>query len=236
MTSVRRSAFFDADETVITTKSMFAFLRHWMAQNGDSGSGYDRIMADIRAMAANNVDRSEINRTYYRLFKGVPQRELTAAGREWYAGYRAGPTAFVGATLDALDEHRAAGDLICLVSGSFRGVLLPLAEEIAADVILCTEPVVTRRRTAHRRGAPADDRRGEECRGGTHHRRTSPSHLRIAMDTATICPTWDCWSRSGTLMSSTLIRHWSPSRRSGLAGAVVRSRACARAARPTAEM
>ena len=143
MTSVRRSAFFDADETVITTKSMFAFLRHWMAQNGDSGSGYDRIMADIRAMAANNVDRSEINRTYYRLFKGVPQRELTAAGREWYAGYRAGPTAFVGATLDALDEHRAAGDLICLVSGSFRGVLLPLAEEIAADVILCTEPVVT---------------------------------------------------------------------------------------------
>ncbi|MEU9009325.1 HAD-IB family hydrolase [Streptomyces sp. NPDC048479] len=142
MTSARRSAFFDADETVITAKSMFAFLRHWMAQNGDSGSGYDRVMADIRSLAADNVDRSEINRTYYRLFKGVSQQELVAAGRDWYDGYRNGPTAFVGATLDALDGHRAAGDLICLVSGSFRAVLEPLAEEIAAEIILCTEPVV----------------------------------------------------------------------------------------------
>ncbi|WP_327324877.1 HAD-IB family hydrolase [Streptomyces sp. NBC_01210] len=142
MTSARRSAFFDADETVITAKSMFAFLRHWMAQNGDSGSGYDRAMADIRSLAADNVDRSEINRTYYRLFKGVSQQELVAAGRDWYDGYRNGPTAFVGATLDALDGHRAAGDLICLVSGSFRAVLEPLAEEIAAEIILCTEPVV----------------------------------------------------------------------------------------------
>ncbi|MFF3455492.1 HAD family hydrolase [Streptomyces sp. NPDC002730] len=142
MTSARRSAFFDADETVITAKSMFAFLRHWMAQNGDSGSGYDRVMADIRSLAADNVDRSEINRAYYRLFKGVSQQELVAAGRDWYDGYRNGPSAFVGATLDALDRHRAAGDLICLVSGSFRAVLEPLAEEIAAEIILCTEPVV----------------------------------------------------------------------------------------------
>jgi HAD superfamily hydrolase (TIGR01490 family) len=142
VSSSGRSAFFDVDETLIRTKSMFAFLRFWMARNGDSGSSYEEVMDRIRSMAADGVDRSEINRTYYRLFTGVPQRELLAAGQDWYDGYRKEPTAFVGATLRALERHRAAGDLVCLVSGSFRACLQPLADEVSADHILCTEPIV----------------------------------------------------------------------------------------------
>ncbi|MGP4110477.1 HAD family hydrolase [Streptomyces sp. 4N509B] len=142
MSTLGRSAFFDVDETLIRTKSMFAFLRFWMARNGESDAAYEAVMTRIRSMAADGVPRDRINRAYYRHFAGVPSRELTEAGREWFAAYRAEPDAFVAATVAAMARHRAAGDLVCLVSGSFRACLDPVAEEVSADVVLCTEPLV----------------------------------------------------------------------------------------------
>ncbi|AKG44200.1 MmfP [Streptomyces xiamenensis] len=136
----RAAAFFDVDETVIRTKSMFAFLRFWMAANGDSGDAYEKTMAEIRELAG-KVDRSEVNRAYYRLFAGISLDELTRAGQEWYAAYRVTPDAFVPAVTAELSRHRAQGSTIALVSGSFRPVLGPLAEEYGADPLLCTEPV-----------------------------------------------------------------------------------------------
>ncbi|MEV7402791.1 HAD-IB family hydrolase [Streptomyces sp. NPDC091267] len=140
--AVTRAAFFDVDETLINTKSMFDFLRFWMARHGDDGSGYEAVMAGVRADADSGVHRSEINRGYYRRFAGVPADELTRAGREWYEEYRRGPAAVTVATWAAASRHREAGDLVVLVSGSFRGCLGPLAEDLRADLVLCSEPVV----------------------------------------------------------------------------------------------
>ncbi|MDT3398061.1 HAD-IB family hydrolase [Streptomyces sp. B1866] len=137
----QRAAFFDVDETLLNTKSMFHFLRYWMAREGDDGSGHDAVMAELRAQADAGVHRSEINRRYYRRFAGTDGRELAAAGREWYEKYRTGAGAFVLATWAAAARHRKAGDLVALVSGSFRGLLEPLAEDVGADVVLCSEPL-----------------------------------------------------------------------------------------------
>ncbi|HEY3609904.1 MAG TPA: HAD-IB family phosphatase, partial [Pseudonocardiaceae bacterium] len=88
------------------------------------------------------VDRTDINRQYYQLFAGVEHAALVDAGRDWYLQYRAQPTAFVTASIGAIEEHRAAGDRIVLVSGSCRPVLEPLAQDVGADLVLCTEPLV----------------------------------------------------------------------------------------------
>ncbi|WP_425423810.1 HAD family hydrolase [Streptomyces catenulae] len=139
--SPRSAAFFDVDETLITAKSMFAFLRHWLARNGDDGTRYRRRADELRAMAA-RMPREEGNRVYYTHFAGVPAAELMAAGREWYAEYREGPDAFVTATVRALARHRAAGDRIVLVSGGFAACLGPLGEDFGVDLTLCSDPLI----------------------------------------------------------------------------------------------
>ncbi|MER7028865.1 HAD family hydrolase [Streptomyces ramulosus] len=140
--SPRSAAFFDVDETLITVKSMFAFLRHWLARNGDDGTLYRRRADALREMAA-RLPREEGNRAYYTFFAGVPAAGLLAAGREWYAAYRMGPDAFVTATVRALARHQAAGDRTVLVSGGFAACLEPLAEDLGVDLILCSTPLVS---------------------------------------------------------------------------------------------
>jgi HAD superfamily hydrolase (TIGR01490 family) len=136
-----RAAFIDVDETLITVKSMFAFMRYWSTR---SGHDCDDVMAELHAMAAGGVDRTEINRAYYRWYAGAAWTELLVAGEAWYEDFRGDGTPFVAATLAAVAAHRAAGDAVVLVSGSFRPCLEPLARDVRADLLLCTEPVIER--------------------------------------------------------------------------------------------
>lgn len=140
----RRAAFFDVDETVITVKSMFDFLRHWH-ENAPGGAGahaYRAAEDALKALAASGAHRSEVNRAYYRGFAGVPYAELLAEGEAWYAAYRLRPDAFVTATVQAILAHRQAGDTVVLVSGSFSACLDPLAAEIGADLVLGSVPLI----------------------------------------------------------------------------------------------
>jgi HAD superfamily hydrolase (TIGR01490 family) len=143
MTATRKTAaFFDVDETLITAKSMFAFLRHWLALGGDDGTVFRERADALFAIAAQGLPRETGNRAYYRNFAGASAAEVGAAGQDWYAGYRAGPEAYVAASLTALRRHRADGHLVVLVSGSFDACLAPLAADLGADRVLCSEPLV----------------------------------------------------------------------------------------------
>jgi HAD superfamily hydrolase (TIGR01490 family) len=138
----RRVAFFDVDETLLAGKSIFEFLRHWLAVTGDDGTRYRSVRAVARRDAAAGVPREELNRRFYRLLAGAPHAELLLEGRRWYDGIRRSPTGFVRAGLDAVAAHKAAGDLVVLVSGSMRPILGPLAADLHADLVLCTELTV----------------------------------------------------------------------------------------------
>jgi HAD superfamily hydrolase (TIGR01490 family) len=136
-----RVAFFDVDETLLVGKSMAEFLRHWVARDGRDDDDFRGAMAELQAVA-DKGGRAAANRAYYRRFAGVPTVALAEAGSQWYAQYRRRPDAFVASTMAALAGHRAAGDLLVLVSGSCRAVLDPLAADVGADKVLCTELVV----------------------------------------------------------------------------------------------
>jgi HAD superfamily hydrolase (TIGR01490 family) len=135
-------AFFDVDETLLATKSMFDFLRFRR-----SVAEFTTASERLGSMAFAGVDRVEINRAYYRLWEGENWSELMEAGRAWYAeirsGQRIGPP-FIAATMSALRSHQAAGDLIVLMSGSFEPCLRPLADELGVDTLLCTHPQIDR--------------------------------------------------------------------------------------------
>ncbi|SDP02709.1 HAD-superfamily subfamily IB hydrolase, TIGR01490 [Actinopolyspora xinjiangensis] len=137
---MRALAFFDVDETLLNTKSMFDFLRFQLSE-----SDYAHEIGKLRAMAARGADRGDINRAYYRLFAGASWTDLLARGRLWYAeirsGRRIGPP-FIAAGVATLHNHRAAGHYTALISGSFQPCLQPLAEHLGADIILGTEPEI----------------------------------------------------------------------------------------------
>lgn len=131
-------AFFDVDETLLNTKSMFDFLRF-------RRTAEERRKATERltSMAQAGIDRTEINRAYYNLWAGESWVELMQAGEAWYAdlcsGRRIGPP-FIASTLSALRRHRAAGHGIALISGSFLPCLRPLADDLGVEIVLCTHP------------------------------------------------------------------------------------------------
>ncbi|MFE0178870.1 HAD family hydrolase [Streptomyces sp. NPDC059002] len=133
-----RVAFFDVDETLISAKSMWDFWTHWARTAADPPARCDlaEVLPDVSRQS-----REDANRAYYRLFAGVAAARLEEAGRSWYAGYRARPDAAVAATLTELRRHQRNGDRVALVSGSFPACLTPLAEDLGADLVLCTRQI-----------------------------------------------------------------------------------------------
>lgn len=133
-------AFFDVDETLITVKSMFRFLRFHHRERGLPPSVYEEAAGTLRRRSAAGVSRLVTNREYYRLYAGRPREELFAHGRAWFDAELAGGSLLHPPVVSALRRHRARGALIVLVSGSFRPCLEPVAELLGADEILCSEP------------------------------------------------------------------------------------------------
>ncbi|MFC1410903.1 HAD family hydrolase [Streptacidiphilus sp. N1-12] len=140
----RYLVFSDVDETLISLKSMFDFLRFSLVrQHGAAGeqrfAEHRRGFADA---AAAGVPREKLNRDFYRLFAGQQQAEVETAGEAWYAERSASAGFFVESTVAALAGHRAAGCPVVLVSGSFAPVLAPIARQVRAEAVLSTELVV----------------------------------------------------------------------------------------------
>ncbi|MEV6952459.1 HAD-IB family hydrolase [Streptomyces sp. NPDC051183] len=138
----RRTAFFDVDETLITVKSMFRFLRFHLRAQGAPDFAYEEAAANLRRRAAEGIPREVTNREYYGLYAGCSVEEVAREGRAWFAQELAAGGLFHPPVLDALREHRRAGDRTVLVSGSFPACLDPVAAHIGADVVLCSRPEI----------------------------------------------------------------------------------------------
>lgn len=141
MTSV--GAFFDVDETVIADKSMFTFLRYFLAEQGEPASTYERLAGELHSAAAAGVPRQQINRRYYRIYAGQSAARLAAIGESWFAARTEEGDFFHEPVFEALNKHKAVGQVI-LVSGSFFACLDPIAHVLGADGVLSTRPVVRR--------------------------------------------------------------------------------------------
>ncbi|MFI2076338.1 MULTISPECIES: HAD family hydrolase [Streptomyces] len=139
MSRPERLVFCDVDETLITCKSPFEFLRFYL--EGRYGAEGARRAGELRerlvAETAAGVSREEANRVYYRAWRGEPAAEVEAWGRRWLSERLTDGNFFVAGTLVRLDRHRAEGAAVVLVSGSIPALLAPLAETVGARHVLC---------------------------------------------------------------------------------------------------
>ncbi|MFI0976397.1 HAD family hydrolase [Streptomyces sp. NPDC021093] len=137
----RSAAFFDVDETLITTKSMFDFLEFHCALRG-MPEAYGQAMDSLRNFAAAGGPREEVNRRYYRHYAGVAAAELADQGVLWFRRRLREAGLFHPPVLSAFRRHAQEGLDTVLVSGSFFACLDPVAAHIGATTVLATRPVV----------------------------------------------------------------------------------------------
>jgi len=139
---MRPAALFDVDGTLITTTSLFSFLRSWFAVLGRPAEDYQRFRATLAAMTASGVPREQTNRSYFRAYAGHDAAAIAEHGRRWFAEEAARGGLFHDEVLSRLREHAADGSLVVLVSGSFPACLDPIRERIRPDVLICSRPVI----------------------------------------------------------------------------------------------
>jgi HAD superfamily hydrolase (TIGR01490 family) len=178
-------AFFDVDETLITIKSMFGFLRHHLERDGARAARFAAAKRDLAAVAATN-GREASNRAYYRLFAGERADTVAARGRRWFAHELAAGGLFHGPTLDAFERHRERGDVTVLVSGSFSACLDPIARHVGAHRVLSSEPVIgdDGRYTGEVRTAMIGDRKASSARTFIHEANADPAGCHAYADHA----------------------------------------------------
>ena len=135
--------FVDVDETLIRHKSMVAFMDHILQYPGSLQPEHTaRLRSEylaLKVMHTAAADRSELNQRYYELFRGISRREVQAVAEQWCFGAMKRGDLFVETTYREVMAHRDRGAEIVLVSGSFCEVLRPIAAQVRATEIICTQ-------------------------------------------------------------------------------------------------
>ncbi|CAH0529998.1 HAD family hydrolase [Vibrio hippocampi] len=134
------AAFFDVDETLIHTKSMFDFYEFWCKKIGQ-GDLFKRYNAKLNTDRAAGVVREQLNREYYQQFEGQRYQTLESVGQEWFQSC-CDDSFFLERSVTALKEHQRAGHQVVFVSGSMCPILEPIAQFLNVEHILCTSLIL----------------------------------------------------------------------------------------------
>ncbi|WP_120635070.1 HAD family phosphatase [Ruegeria sp. EL01] len=137
---MKRFAFFDVDDTLISVKSMFDFYRFWTLDWRDDPASLEMFETDFAELRTNGASREVLNRAYYRYFTAVDPEELSKAAQTWAAARLDKPERFFLAEPVAELRELKANDIEpVFVSGSFKAVLDPIANYLGVDWILATK-------------------------------------------------------------------------------------------------
>jgi len=80
---MKRFAFFDVDDTLITVKSMFDFFRYWTLEWRRESAALEAFEREFSQLRAAGESRENLNRAYYRYFAGIrseDSKELVPPG------------------------------------------------------------------------------------------------------------------------------------------------------------
>lgn len=131
-----RAVFIDAGGTLTPIPTLISFIHFY---GGKPGSFIPEMQRNVDAGA----DRKSINEQYYRAFAGESWAEVSEAGYRWFTESKNKGKFYRPEVLDRIRSHKEQGDIIILVSGSWRVCLEPFKDDIGVDEILCSEPNVT---------------------------------------------------------------------------------------------
>lgn len=151
---VTSAAYLDVDGTLTTGTTLFGFLRYMFEAQARPPDHYVRERRRLRDMTAAGVSREETNRAYYGNLAGLEVSWVQETAENWFRHESNDPDFFNRSVRAELERHRCQRSAIVLVSGSFSALLAPLARDVGADFVICSQPEVVRGRYTGRIAVP----------------------------------------------------------------------------------
>jgi HAD superfamily hydrolase (TIGR01490 family) len=133
---INKYAFFDVDDTLIRTKSMFTFSKKYFltTKNKNLELQFDTEMASL---FKKDTNWKIINSIYYSYFKHFPIADVESVAQQWFLGLSANKSHFYHQNIvQILQQHQSEGTVCVFVSGSFKELLQPIADDLGVEHIL----------------------------------------------------------------------------------------------------
>lgn len=138
---MKRFAFFDVDETIIYEKSMFSILDEI---NKIFPSVQPRIIQKrLQELRNKGVDRSIVNREFYKELKGLPRRGVINISNNYInKRIRDNNKFLIPEVINMMEFYREKGYSPAFISGSAVDFILPLAKHLHVKYCLATKLVI----------------------------------------------------------------------------------------------
>lgn len=135
-----RVALFDMDRTLVREHTSRLFTQY-QRERGEVGPLRTvRVAYWLALYTLGIVDAPTVARVALAGFKGVDAREHRAHIEEWFPRYVAPHISDEGRRI--VEQHRAAGDHLAIVTGASRYVTEPLARVLDIEHLVCTDVLV----------------------------------------------------------------------------------------------
>lgn len=133
---MKRAAFFDMDKTVITVNSARLWAEHLYRRGELSKRELLWSATSLLAYHFAVVDMEKVARQGLRRLRGTREDDFAADVRRWY---EARIRATIRPTMrEAIEQHRADGDEVVLLTASSPYAAQPLAEDLGIEHVLAT--------------------------------------------------------------------------------------------------
>lgn len=129
-------AFFDVDDTVISVKSLLSFVDLYFQYYPDD-SLQQAYNEEMERLFSTDTDWKTINTRFYSYFKHFPISQVNKISQQWFTQHSANKNHFYHKNvLNILKAHQSNGVECVFVSGSFRELLQPIADDLGIKHIL----------------------------------------------------------------------------------------------------
>jgi HAD superfamily hydrolase (TIGR01490 family) len=132
----KKYAFFDVDDTLISQKSMIEFISlHF--HKIDNEPLKLQFNTDIKNLIMNDIDWSIANTVYYSYFQHFIINEVKRTIASWFKSNFTEEYNFYNKNIvRTLKRHQLENTVCVFVSGSFRELLQPIADDLDVEHIL----------------------------------------------------------------------------------------------------
>ena len=131
-----KHAFFDVDDTLISKKSMFSFIQSYF-EHFSNEKIQKQFWEEIEKLLEKDTDWKIANKIYYSYFKHFPIADVESVARQWFLGLSANKSHFYHPNIvKTLQQHQSEGTVCVFVSGSFKELLQPIADDLGVEHIL----------------------------------------------------------------------------------------------------
>jgi HAD superfamily hydrolase (TIGR01490 family) len=132
-----RAALFDMDRTLVRKETASLYVRYQRHQGQATWRDQMRVLWWVSQYTLGIVDAQEVATRVAMDFAGMPETVLSARCDDWFR--RCVEPHVCDRGRRAVEKHRAAGDVLAIVTGASQYATRPLARRLGIDHVVASE-------------------------------------------------------------------------------------------------